>query len=247
MHLLYLPDELLLLILSFLSLVEIALCRCTCKRLYLLSFDKTLYGKEMVLTTLLTSEMIHQVSLLPPSSLVLKRCKFETFSCDINNCINTIGKSLKNITIDTCNMGPASCDILLNSVANYCLSLTSVKLHWINVDGDCILKLSENCHKLKVLSLQNVSGISAKAWKKIITTLSWNCTDLSTLNIKLCPELSLAVLFPFDLLQCMVSLKILRLTQNFYKIRLCDIHSLVSLAPHLSTLSIESVKVKNVI
>jgi hypothetical protein len=147
MHLLYLPDELLLLILSFLSLVEIALCRCTCKRLYLLSFDKTLYGKEMVLTTLLTSEMIHQVSLLPPSSLVLKRCKFETFSCDINNCINTIGKSLKNITIDTCNMGPASCDILLNSVANYCLSLTSVKLHWINVDGDCILKLSENCHK----------------------------------------------------------------------------------------------------
>ena len=87
-------------------------------------------------------------------------------------------------------MGPLSNDVLLSGIAQHCIHLVTVNIQWIQVNGKCILELVKRCSRcikddnfkfnyilssrLEVLSLQNVSGISLKHCKKIISKLSHN-------------------------------------------------------------------------
>ncbi|KAL9979146.1 hypothetical protein ACROYT_G016761 [Oculina patagonica] len=212
---LYLPDEILLLIFSFLPHKDLVSCSRVCWQFYRISMDESLW-KVIVLgqNANITDEWLHAIGTRRPMSLTISKCRGDKITAKgLRELFRNCSDSLEELNFSRCRGGELIGESVLLHVAARCHWLKSVDASWTNVSDNGVQALVDNVKRLECLCLNGCSAVSDQSIKCVASKhgktlrifevfgcfnitpagmkiLGQTCKQLQTLNIGQCYKIT---------------------------------------------------------
>ncbi|OWF51484.1 uncharacterized protein LOC110449096 [Mizuhopecten yessoensis] len=210
-----LPDEILLHILSYLTMEDLARCARTCTDYHRVAMDDSLWKYITVKKKHhLTDDSLGQIGKRHPVSLAFIQCHGDSITTrGLRDLFRECGDSLKELNLCGCSRGALTGDCILLHASARCRGLTHIDASWCNVTDSGIGAISGTCDRLESLCIngcQNVKdeGLETVLKKhgkslrhlemfgcfnvtpKSIRYMANHCLNLMTLNLGQCYKLT---------------------------------------------------------
>nr|KAG5694621.1 hypothetical protein BaRGS_014716 [Batillaria attramentaria] len=209
-----LPDELWLHVFSYLPQTDLFRVALTCKQLYRIALDDTLWKYLTVKKKTLAREWLTQIAHRHPVSLALVQCHGENIDSDaLRELFREIAPHLKELNFSRCSRGVLTGDNILLHASARCRNLTHVDASWCHVTDNGLSALAECCHRLESLCLNGCQMITDESLEAVLRkhgqslrvlelfgcfgltqsgfrSLATYCTFLLTLNIGQCHKVT---------------------------------------------------------
>lgn len=209
-----LPDELWLHVFSYLPQTDLFRAALTCKQLYRIALDDTLWKCVTVKKKTLVGEWLTQIAHRHPVSLALVQCHGENIDSDaLRELFREVAPHLKELNFSRCSRGVLTGDNILLHASARCRNLTHVDASWCHVTDNGLSALAECCHRLESLCLNGCQMITDESLEAVLKkhgqslrvlelfgcfgltqsgfrSLATYCTFLLTLNIGQCHKVT---------------------------------------------------------
>lgn len=173
-----LPDELWLIILSYLDRDDLHSVMTTCRELNRLAHDKSLWRKLIIKKKQLSDDEVLKIGELRPVDLSIVQCTGTKLNGDLvtNHGLMTMfsscGRTLKSLSIASCVMPPLSGEALLHSAAMHCNQVSTLDVSWCNLSDNDMLIVADNFPVLSTLLMNGNQSVTDQAVK-------YNCQRFS--------------------------------------------------------------------
>ncbi|XP_019622233.1 PREDICTED: uncharacterized protein LOC109468426 [Branchiostoma belcheri] len=208
---LFLPDELLLYILGFLSQSDLARVASTCQHFYRVAMDESLW-RNITLTkrTDLSDEMLGYIGQHSPQTLRLLQCTGATVTeRGLRDLFKGCKDSLKELNFSGCSGGALTGDLVLLHASSRCHNITSLDASWSNATNNGAMAVADISKRLEVLCVNGCQSITDEALNYVVNRhggtlqvlevfgcfnitqqcllgMSQNCSNLRVLNMGQC-------------------------------------------------------------
>ncbi|XP_078576790.1 uncharacterized protein LOC144862285 isoform X1 [Branchiostoma floridae x Branchiostoma japonicum] len=167
---LFLPDELLLYILSFLSQPDLARVASSCQHFYRVAMDESLW-RNITLTkrTDLSDEMLCYIGQHSPQILRLLQCTGSTVTeRGLRDLFKGCKDSLKELNFSGCSGGALTGDLVLLHASSRCHNITSLDASWSNATNNGAMAVADISKRLEVLCVNGCQSITDEALNYVV-------------------------------------------------------------------------------
>ncbi|KAI8503122.1 hypothetical protein Bbelb_189430 [Branchiostoma belcheri] len=167
---LFLPDELLLYILGFLSQSDLARVASTCQHFYRVAMDESLW-RNITLTkrTDLSDEMLGYIGQHSPQTLRLLQCTGTTVTeRGLRDLFKGCKDSLKELNFSGCSGGALTGDLVLLHASSRCHNITSLDASWSNATNNGAMAVADISKRLEVLCVNGCQSITDEALNYVV-------------------------------------------------------------------------------
>ncbi|XP_067930635.1 uncharacterized protein [Watersipora subatra] len=213
-----LPEEIWLLILSFLPCADLHSFMLTCSDFNRLSHDHSLWREVTLCRKQLSDEEIIKLGFLHPSSLSIVQCTGIKLNGNtvsnrgLRELFHACSQDLKQLSVASCVMPPLSGEAMLHHAAIHCSNVQTLDISWCNLTNRDIELVVNSFTGLRCLSCNGNQSITDVAVNKLCVNLGsqleklelqgcfkltnqslqviGSCINLQTLNIGQCHKFS---------------------------------------------------------
>ncbi|XP_066271054.1 uncharacterized protein [Branchiostoma lanceolatum] len=167
---LFLPDELLLYILSFLSQPDLARVASTCHHFYRVAMDESLW-RNITLTkrTDLSDELLCYIGQHSPQTLRLLQCTGSTVTeRGLRDLFKSCKDSLKELNFSGCSGGALTGDLVLLHASSRCHNITSLDASWSNATNNGAMAVADISKRLEVLCVNGCQSITDESLNYVV-------------------------------------------------------------------------------
>ncbi|XP_069132056.1 uncharacterized protein [Argopecten irradians] len=165
-----LPDEILLHILSYLTLEDLARCALTCTDFHRVAMDDSLWKYITVKKKHhLTDESLAQIGKRHPASLAFIQCHGDNITArGLRDLFRECADSLKELNLCGCSRGALTGDCILLHASARCHGLTHIDASWCNVTDSGIGAISGSCDRLESLCINGCQNVKDEGLETVI-------------------------------------------------------------------------------
>lgn len=173
-----LPEELWLMVLSFLPLADLHSFMLTCHDFNRLSHDRSLWNSVTITKKQLSDEEIIKLGYLHPSKLSFLQCTGVKVNGDmvtnwgLRKMFESCGKDLKHLSTASCVMPPLSGEAMLHHAVLHCPAIHSLDLSWCNLTNRDVELVAENFASLLSVYLNGNQAITDVGMGNLFTQIS---------------------------------------------------------------------------
>ncbi|XP_064600060.1 uncharacterized protein LOC135466488 [Liolophura sinensis] len=209
------PDEILLFILSHLSLADLARCAMVCKQFYRVAMDQSLWKSiSMTKRQDLSDDMLDVIGRRQPISLSLIQCHGNNITANgLQRMFQHCGSYLEELNISRCSRGALVGDVVLRQASVQCKHLTHLDVSWTYVTDSGLSTICSTAHRLESVCINGCPSITNNGLETLlrkhgkslrvlelcgcfninqtgIRSIAHNCHNLLTLNLGQCYKLT---------------------------------------------------------
>ncbi|XP_012555327.2 F-box/LRR-repeat protein 7 isoform X1 [Hydra vulgaris] len=183
------PDEVILCIMSYLSLSDILNMSCVCKQLYRIGMDDSLWKVIRIKRhCYMTDLTLSKIAKRHPEVLSITQCNGKRLTEDgLKHLFLVVSDSLKDFSISGCSGGVLNSEAVLLHLASHCKNIEILDISWSNVTNIGITAICLNLPRIVCLLLNGCQGITNDSIVQIAEKYS---ESLKTLEIFGCFNVS---------------------------------------------------------
>lgn len=206
-----LPDEILLHILGFLTLPDLANCARTCKQFRRVSADGSLWRNICLKKRHdLSDDWMVEIGRKRPQRLILEYCHGDYVTANgLRELFRDCADCLQELSFAGCSRGHLTGDNILLHAASRCRNITHLDASWCNINDNGVMAISDASHQLHSLCLNGCQALSDETVHKLVVkhgiylrrlelfgcfnitsrsmaSMANNCKGLVTLNLGQC-------------------------------------------------------------
>ncbi|XP_033751788.1 uncharacterized protein LOC117335722 isoform X2 [Pecten maximus] len=165
-----LPDEILLHILSYVTMADLARCARTCTDFHRVAMDDSLW-KYITLKKKhhLSDESLAEIGKRHPASLAFIQCHGDNITArGLRDLFRECADSLRELNLCGCSRGALTGDCILLHASARCRGLTHIDASWCNVTDSGIGAISGSCDRLESLCINGCQNVKDEGLETVI-------------------------------------------------------------------------------
>jgi len=187
------PNEMWLLIFSFLSFENLFAIRLVCSKFYNLANDSSLWRQIKLTDKKLTNSSLKLYSSNSPRHLEFNKCSSKLLTnLDMRNFFQSLKKSLVSLSVISCSGKAFLGDNISLHVSTHCLNIRKINIPWSCITSDGFSALVESLNCIEEIDISGNSLIDDSSFLKFVEKHS---TKLVSIQMEGCFNISPFLIF----------------------------------------------------
>jgi len=182
------PNEMWLLIFSFLSFENLFAIRLVCSKFYNLANDSSLWRRIKLTDKKLTNSSLKVYSRNSPRHLEFNKCSSKLLTnTDMRSFFQSLKTSLMSLSVVSCSGKAFLGDNISLHVSTHCLNVRTINIPWSCITSDGFSALVESLNFIENIDISGNSLIDDSSFLKFVEK---HCTNLLSIQMEGCFNIS---------------------------------------------------------